>query len=585
MREEECKMLIRAIVTSIPHAIDIRVMAKEFFDTIGHEIPYKQFGFKSLELYLKSIPDVVSVHGTGSFATVSVVCVEKTAHIREMVLKQKQGKRKPFRNNNNHTYINRNNGFRAKPNFRIQTNHYKPIQSKYETQVVQNDTAEVRKEEESDCKEVSDGVEDEVVVVKQNVEKNVKIFIESVKINYNVPNDVQLKLKMLIDSYPNGMWCSNLPIFYRDKFKDNLQYAKYGYISIIHMCSSLPAIFKYQQVNQGDYRLYNINANIVEASETELLKQIEDFNTIYEEDVLSPHVSDLLEIIELGSEIEELKLKLPYSEDDYMDIILTEIFDPSKFWFSLMENEEQINNLVYGLNEFCKTHLDKYLVREEDYKVGLYCAVKFQNIFHRAKIISVTSVNDSVQVFYIDYGTFLWLPKEQICYLHKSFAKMPAQALRGCLANIQPLNRNTRWDSKATQNFIQLAVNRRLVANIQRVQDGYYELIIADTNGPKDIYINDSLVLNGHGLFNHQCVCEKEQIEIALHEDNVPNVSDIHLYPTFEDLESGQMPNFMELCTILNVGVPYNSIFPKYFEARCAKLDLVQQFKDFLIKK
>lgn len=61
MKEQETKSIIRSLVASTPLRSTIRTVLRDYRDTVGLELPYKQLGFDNPEQYLRSIPDVVQV--------------------------------------------------------------------------------------------------------------------------------------------------------------------------------------------------------------------------------------------------------------------------------------------------------------------------------------------------------------------------------------------------------------------------------------------------------------------------------------------------------------------------------------------
>lgn len=69
-------------------------LAGDYFSIMGMQIPYKHFGFKSLELLLRSIPEHVRLNTVGGTVFVDVKLDEKTKHITELVRGQKSAKKK-----------------------------------------------------------------------------------------------------------------------------------------------------------------------------------------------------------------------------------------------------------------------------------------------------------------------------------------------------------------------------------------------------------------------------------------------------------------------------------------------------------
>lgn len=60
-QENETKSIIRSLLASTPLKSTINTLMKDFVDTVGYELPFRQLGFANPEQYLRSIPDVVQV--------------------------------------------------------------------------------------------------------------------------------------------------------------------------------------------------------------------------------------------------------------------------------------------------------------------------------------------------------------------------------------------------------------------------------------------------------------------------------------------------------------------------------------------
>lgn len=83
-------------------------------------------------------------------------------------------------------------------------------------------------------------------------------------------------------------------------------------------------------------------------------------------------------------------------------------------------------------------------------------------------------------MFFIDYGTVAKVPIKGICYLHRKFAVMPQQAIRGRLAGVFPPYAQQQWPREISTRFYGLVAKKELVARIQKInlQVNHYTLII-----------------------------------------------------------------------------------------------------------
>ncbi|CAH1996525.1 unnamed protein product [Acanthoscelides obtectus] len=88
---------IRGCLISTKGKIPLRQLEKDYRTLIGERIPYQKVGFKSLTDFIDSVPTLVLSEQNGELY-VDAKINSKSAHISEMVCKQKTGKNKVFRN-------------------------------------------------------------------------------------------------------------------------------------------------------------------------------------------------------------------------------------------------------------------------------------------------------------------------------------------------------------------------------------------------------------------------------------------------------------------------------------------------------
>ncbi|XP_042340663.1 tudor domain-containing protein 7A isoform X2 [Plectropomus leopardus] len=90
---ESIKKMLRSVLQSSKLGVSINSLQSEFRSLCGESIPLRKLGFLNLEDYLRSIPSVVRLeHRMGEIRCFAAVCKE-TAHIAELVAKQKSAKK------------------------------------------------------------------------------------------------------------------------------------------------------------------------------------------------------------------------------------------------------------------------------------------------------------------------------------------------------------------------------------------------------------------------------------------------------------------------------------------------------------
>ncbi|KAF7274901.1 hypothetical protein GWI33_012436, partial [Rhynchophorus ferrugineus] len=70
MTKLEMKSIIRSLLISSNFVLGVDDLERDFKELVGYELPYNKFKSKSTEEYLRTIPDVCQVQGTGPSALV-----------------------------------------------------------------------------------------------------------------------------------------------------------------------------------------------------------------------------------------------------------------------------------------------------------------------------------------------------------------------------------------------------------------------------------------------------------------------------------------------------------------------------------
>ncbi|XP_018566265.1 tudor domain-containing protein 7 isoform X2 [Anoplophora glabripennis] len=85
---------VRACLISTKGKVELRQLDNDYRTLIGERIPYFKLGFKRLEDFIQSVPTLVISKGVNGETFVDAKICQKSAHITEMVQKQKQDKKK-----------------------------------------------------------------------------------------------------------------------------------------------------------------------------------------------------------------------------------------------------------------------------------------------------------------------------------------------------------------------------------------------------------------------------------------------------------------------------------------------------------
>ncbi|XP_035219459.1 uncharacterized protein LOC118192573 isoform X2 [Stegodyphus dumicola] len=196
--------------------------------------------------------------------------------------------------------------------------------------------------------------------------------------------------------------------------------------------------------------------------------------------------------------LHQLPSDFDYSK--YMPVYTSSIFSPDLIYLQIQgtDTTDALSILSEELDSFYRGSLsNSYKMKNAHIKVGAACAALWpgDNHWYRAKIMSIPSM-EMVQLFYVDYGTKEVVPVSLLRYIRQKHMKLPAQALKSQLAFLKPKEEN--WNLAVKRRLLSLCQDVSLMAKIEeRSIDGTLSVILCDTNGEQDIYINDILLKEG----------------------------------------------------------------------------------------
>ena len=82
---EKCKKYLRSILLASKGGVPGVQLVSKYRENTGDSIPYRSFGFSSLETFLQSIPEVCRIVTRGREVMVEGVATKETKHIKELV--------------------------------------------------------------------------------------------------------------------------------------------------------------------------------------------------------------------------------------------------------------------------------------------------------------------------------------------------------------------------------------------------------------------------------------------------------------------------------------------------------------------
>nr|XP_037873437.1 tudor domain-containing protein 5 isoform X2 [Bombyx mori] len=359
----------------------------------------------------------------------------------------------------------------------------------------------------------------------------------------------------LVAEHPEGIWCTDLIGLYRDRYKKELNFTRYGYTSIISLVYALESIHASRPHDTGDW-LLSLSAPApapparapapapapapprarpprrAHVDPEDALPGIE-----FDPDVFP---SDCLQYME------SVPPPGPCAEPGaLLEVLVGEVYSPSHFWLIrlgdhyniAMENIMDEMNAYYGAGGAGEARrLAAGAVRAGHYVAALYAAH-----WHRALIVQLLDA-DLVKVRHVDYGTVSRARVAELRPLRRAWGSLPAQAWRARLAGARPAARGRRWPRPAAAHFLNLVRDTPFVAHVVAVdhQENIMEVFLIDTSGEEDVCVTGELVKSGHA---------EPRADSAL------TTPETYLYPVFEALESGDTPNYEDIHRYLRDGI------------------------------
>lgn len=300
-------------------------------------------------------------------------------------------------------------------------------------------------------------------------------------IGARITQEVRNNLAIIIAGEDGGMMCSQLIDRYYRQFGVTLDPYDYGFQSMSQMCEALTDIFHVVRHGKSDWKLYDKNQPVPPQSDigdywNEYIKKfhqhpknevpIEPFpvEILYEEETVP--IEYPADCVPLGFVIEMQEVTIVMK--DYLDIIISEIYDPSKYWFQLKSEAQKLDVLMDELQTFYRLNYNEYKLDMRRAQAGLYCAAVILGEYHRGIILKRFD-SGLLKIFFIDYGTVSEIKLERVCFLHEQFTILPRQAIRGRLSNIRPIQQNTMWTRTASRRFLELVRDKTLVGFLTHV--------------------------------------------------------------------------------------------------------------------
>uniref|UniRef100_A0A4W5KNS1 Tudor domain containing 7 a n=1 Tax=Hucho hucho TaxID=62062 RepID=A0A4W5KNS1_9TELE len=264
---EVFKLMLRAVLQANKNGVSITRLQGEYRSLTGEFIPDRKLGYPSLECFLRSIPSVVRMENRmGEIMCFAAVCQE-TAHIAQLVARQKSSKRAPGRSQ----MLNCRMRSKLASNFKPRTSLRQPDRAPVRSGWSQPYTSMgPRPRSYNTCGGFSAGGDIRKMYSQHDERANppapapfpaLSITISNVPPptpkalqpgGYN-PQVVQSRISEVLKKYCSGLWLSKLPSVYRDMHNQDLPgQAVIDLENWTHICS----VEKPVSTNRADRLVY-----------------------------------------------------------------------------------------------------------------------------------------------------------------------------------------------------------------------------------------------------------------------------------------------------------------------------------------
>ncbi|CAG0887618.1 unnamed protein product [Cyprideis torosa] len=179
--------------------------------------------------------------------------------------------------------------------------------------------------------------------------------------------------------------------------------------------------------------------------------------------------------------------------DQPLLILFGEIMKPTQFYFQVVDKYKTLEKVMKEMDKYygVKGKGHEWLIPQKHLVPGLHVAAPYHSHedFHRAKILKLNEINTIAEVFYIDYGSKIYINTMKLRYLHVDFLKeLPhAQAQPGTLKDVVP---TPEFNYRLLDKFYNFVFNKVLTCiEAHPNGKGQYELEIFDTSDKDDVHL------------------------------------------------------------------------------------------------
>ncbi|XP_034651673.1 uncharacterized protein LOC117890729 isoform X2 [Drosophila subobscura] len=542
------KKMVHSVLVSSPQVMSLLQLNRDYREMVGADVPYHQLGYKDLEHFLRSLPDIVQVTGTGHTAIVRPVATAESEHIQKFVKCQKKttrrprilSERKPLYDTTPSDLVFINESVRnASPG-----HMYYPV-NQFQPPMRQPDMNNFQQNRPINPFKPQMRVNPIVYpAAHQQGMYNMHTQVQPIRIPYQVkkppparpsthmplrsstpieieqPKPTQA-LDSMVKSFNDLSIVDDAPTGETKAQEKNVSDAKQ--VPIEPFSCNDDKLGSNVSAPVSDVKLTNVTAPeeepVVELGKAESLplelddKQ-EDKSFDYdsssddcsESDAFPAYAVDQRvlgvdyprDTVRSDYQLQRRDLEKDLKVDERYFLQLVEVTNPHSFHFWIYDDYDAYHTFSDNIQEVYK-NLDSttFTMPQCLLTPGHLCVVCPSNssVWERAKIVSqrTDNVRKTIEVELIDTGVIDTVYTKDVKFLMNQFANMPPQAIQGRLAYVSPF-KSPRWSAKAVATFKQQVSYRRLFAKVEAIKDNIAHVVLVDGD---NVNINLSLIDSG----------------------------------------------------------------------------------------
>jgi len=177
-------------------------------------------------------------------------------------------------------------------------------------------------------------------------------------------------------------------------------------------------------------------------------------------------------------------------KQQYIDVVVTEIVDGSKFYVQVVGPEvEELEELMKKLSG--EDNTEAYKPHQDELVKAQFTA---DDAWYRAKVAKVLG-DDEFKVFYVDYGNSETIPSSRIRRLSEEHKKLQSQAVESILAYLKTPPIEEEYGKEAAEFLKDLVWGKTMMANVERKDGSTLYLSLGDRES--QVHVNAALLRAG----------------------------------------------------------------------------------------